>query len=207
MSDSPAMSFEDRLALLIAQTGGQVPVAAIGQVVGELGRSLAGDFADRDLGPELAALLALIRQTRDEIAALGPDELRAEQIPKANDQLQAVVAATEEATGIFLDAAEELENIAEASGGALAERLRGITTRIYEASNFQDITGQRITKVVATLVQIESRLSRLSGVAEAVPAKSVPVAAPPGENSLLNGPQLPDAASTQDDIDRLFAAL
>ncbi len=198
----PVMSFDERLAHLTARTGGQVPVAAIGQVVGELVRSLDGRFADNDVGSELAALLDLIHQTRDEIAALGPDEIRSEQIPNANDQLQAVVAATEEATGTFLDAAEELEHIAAEAGGALAVRLRDITTRIYEASNFQDITGQRITKVVATLVQIESRLARLSGPAAA--ARQAVVA---GDEALLNGPQLPDSAATQDDIDRLFAAL
>jgi chemotaxis protein CheZ len=214
MSDTRIMTYDDRLAALAAETGGSVPVAEIGRVVAGLMQSLEREAQgiDADTAQELADLLAYVHQTREDIAAIQPAELTGEHIPHANDQLRSVVHATEEATGVFLDAAEELEHLADELGGAEAERLRSITTRIYEASNFQDITGQRIAKVVTTLEVIEERLSRLVHIAgeavraaKAAPAEPAP--AEPAPEDLLNGPQLPDLAATQDDIDRLFASL
>ena len=209
MSDAQIMTYDDRLAALAAETGGSVPVAEIGRVVASLMQSFESEVQaiDTDTAQELAELLAYVRQTQEDIAAIQPAELTGEHIPHANDQLRSVVSATEEATGVFLDAAEELEHLADELGGAEAERLRSVTTRIYEASNFQDITGQRIAKVVTTLVVIEERLSRLVHIAgkAAQAAKAAPVEAEPED--LLNGPQLPDVAATQDDIDRLFASL
>ncbi len=200
------MTYEDRLAALVAETGGAVPVAEIGRVVQGLMQSFESDLAvtSTDTAQELSDLLDYVRRTQEEIAAIQPAELTGEHIPHANDQLRSVVRATEEATGVFLDAAEELENLADRIGGDEADRLRGITTRIYEASNFQDITGQRINKVVTTLVVIEERLSRLVGIAGKAPLEAAPA---PEPDDLLNGPQLPDVAATQDDIDRLFASL
>ena len=41
----------------------------------------------------------------------------------------------------------------------VSTKLMDITTGIYEACNFQDITGQRITKVVTALQQIEGKVT------------------------------------------------
>lgn len=229
--------FADRLAAISAETGGHVPVAEIGRIVASLLDSLEGGPAAAPAVPvaatpapappapagvadELESLLTYIHQTQAEIAAIRPDELTGEKIPHANDQLRSVVDATERATGVFLDIAEELEALAGALDDTAADKIRDITTRIYEASNFQDITGQRINKVTDTLGVIEERLSRLVDVSgrapgklpplpqAAVPTDSAPVPGPAKEDEhLLNGPQLPDTAATQDDIDRLFASI
>ncbi|MFA5119705.1 protein phosphatase CheZ [Zavarzinia sp.] len=221
------MSFKDRLAALAAETGGSIPVADIGRVVAALLDTFEGDqampaapsapppapaaAADPATTRELEDLLAYIHQTQREIAAIQPAELTGEKIPHANDQLRSVVDATEQATGVFLDIAEELSALAETFGGAGAAELQAITTRIYEASNFQDITGQRINKVLETMEIIEARLSRLVAMtgSAAVPTAGpmAPAPVPVVDEHLLNGPQLPDAAATQDDIDRLFASL
>lgn len=215
------MSFDERLAALAASTGGMVPVGEIGRIVAELLESWDGDAlappqaeapapaaSDSDTARELENLLSIIHQTQGEIAAIRPHELAREKIPHANDQLRSVVDATAHATGIFLDIAEELEALAETFGGAGINEIHSITTRIYEASNFQDITGQRISKVTETLRIIEERLTRLveatGGVAHDTPAPSPETA---GDDDLLNGPQLPEAAASQDDIDRLFASI
>lgn len=236
--------FADRLAAISAETGGHVPVAEIGRIVASLLDSLEGGpaaitapapapvvpapvaptetapAASAAVADELESLLTYIHQTQAEIAAIRPDELTGEKIPHANDQLRSVVDATERATGVFLDIAEELEALAGALDETAADRIRDITTRIYEASNFQDITGQRINKVTDTLGVIEERLSRLVAVGGRVPGKLPPLpqaaiptdsAPAPGavkeDEHLLNGPQLPDTAATQDDIDRLFASI
>jgi chemotaxis protein CheZ len=79
-------------------------------------------------------------------------------------------------------------------------------TRIYEASAFQDITGQRITKIVRALQHIESKLQTL--VEECGGADDTAEGEPEvtGDAALLNGPQLGKNANSQTEIDLLFGA-
>jgi chemotaxis protein CheZ len=82
-------------------------------------------------------------------------------------------------------------------------------TRIFEACNFQDITGQRITKVVRTLKHIEGKIEVLiQALGEEVQKthRSAAAADPNNEDSLLNGPQLPGNAIDQSEIDKLLAS-
>ena len=75
--------------------------------------------------------------------------------------------------------------------------------RIYEACNFQDLAGQRIGKVIATLVLIEQRIEDiLDGKAVAATAGARTAA-----GGLLNGPKLDGDAghANQRDIDALFS--
>jgi len=58
-----------------------------------------------------------------EIASLCPDEIQAEHIPSATDELDAIVAHTEEATVTILDAAEKLEELAASSDKKTAEAI------------------------------------------------------------------------------------
>jgi chemotaxis protein CheZ len=95
--------------------------------------------------------------------------------------------------------------------GEFKEELINCTTKIYEACNFQDITGQRITKVVMTLKHIDTKVGALLTALgdELGPTKigdDTMVQQPPHDNpaSLLNGPQLPGRGVDQDHIDRLL---
>jgi chemotaxis protein CheZ len=163
---------------------------------------------------ELERLAEIIRSARREIAELRPDEINSRHIPQATDELDAVVRATEDATGSILDAVEAIEGVA----GGLAPEQRGIlqesVTRIYEACNFQDVTGQRVTKVINTMKRIEAGVSGLLaalGEQAGEPGRLPPPAdaAPAGDPdaALLHGPQLPEVAQNQADIDALFASL
>jgi len=92
-------------------------------------------------------------------------------------------------------------------GGEPAARLLDATTRIYEACSFQDITGQRITKVVGTLKAIEAKVAQITSHFGA--QRQAPLDRPvgePAEASLLNGPQHPAVAMDQSDIDKLLAS-
>ena len=91
--------------------------------------------------------------------------------------------------------------------GEAATKLQDATTGIYEACSFQDITGQRITKVVATLKTIETKVAQIVatfGTSEH--AAPVDATADVGESALLNGPQHPAVAMDQSDIDKLLAS-
>src|SRR5690606_26207106 len=128
-------------------------------------------------------------------------------IPNATDELDAVVGATAEATGTIMDACEVVEAIAATLGGETGDALAAEVTKIYEACSFQDITGQRIKKVVTTLQVIETKVDALLGVlADKMPGIEQGAGEEEGEgDSLLNGPQLPEKAVTQADIDKLLA--
>jgi chemotaxis protein CheZ len=103
-----------------------------------------------------------------------------------------------------------LDEVAVAVSGDTAVRLQDAVTKIYEACSFQDITGQRITKVVTTLKAIESKVAQIIlkfGVkSEPGEACDPATAVISGTVELLNGPQLPSNAMDQSDIDKLLAS-
>ncbi len=145
---------------------------------------------------------SFIKNARKEISSIRPNALRDIEIPEATDELDAVVMATEEATHAILDSVEKLEHICVGFTGNQAEELQGLVVRIYEASNFQDVTGQRISKVVNTLQGIETRVTKLIALFPGVDEGGA--AGSEGDAKFLNGPQLPQNACAQDDIDALF---
>jgi chemotaxis protein CheZ len=187
----------------------------IAAVVEAVMNSLSGDvsIAEFKLYHELQKLADYIQSAKREIAAIRPDEIRATHIPMATDELDAVVGATAEATGVILDSAEQLEKVAGSVPADAGEEIRNIATRIYEACNFQDVTGQRITKVVRALKHIEEKIDALlsafgDGIkppAEPAPPPSAPASG--DDSQLLHGPSMPTEANKQDDIDAILANL
>jgi chemotaxis protein CheZ len=183
----------------------------IARAVEEVISSLTGTLSLHDikLYRELEDLARFIQSAKREIAALRPHDIRDEHIPIATDELDAVVAATARATGEILDRAEALEKLAPSLAPEAAAEITDAVTRIFEASNFQDITGQRITKVVKALKYIENKIDSLVttfGTRE-IEAPPPPVEEPEGDAKLLHGPQMPAVANSQADIDAILAGL
>jgi chemotaxis protein CheZ len=203
---------EAQLQALRQQSGDTVKVDDIGEVVRSLLSTLSGEMsaADLKLYQELEALADYIHKAKAELAQLRTDDLQTRYIASATDELDAIVGATENATNAILDAAEKIEEVSREADPALAAKLTEATTAIFEASNFQDITGQRITKVVKALKHIEERIEGLVsafGPEMAAARAKTPEpqsGAKPSDEDLLNGPQLPDAAHDQAAIDALF---
>ncbi len=201
-----------RLEAMRKEMGDTVRVEQLGDVVRALLTGVSGSIAAADLKlyHELEALARFIHQAKSEIAALRPHDIQDQYIASATDELDAIVEATEKATNRILDAAEQVENLLAEVPAEISEKLTEVTTQIYEACNFQDITGQRITKGVKTLKEIEQRVDRLVAAFGSNFADTEKNASsPPGQltdEDLLNGPQLPDKASRQDQIDALLAS-
>jgi len=203
------------LANLREQHGDTVKVSEISQVVESIMSSMKGDLTanDLELYHELEALAAYIHEAKSDIAALRPDEVRDEYIPTASDELDAIVQATEIATNTIMDSTEEIESVMASLEGEQAEKLMNATTNIYEACGFQDITGQRITKVVKALKDIEDKIEALvtafGSEIEKVKAdqpENEPSNAELTDEDLLEGPQQEGEASTQAEIDALLAS-
>jgi chemotaxis protein CheZ len=153
---------------------------------------------------EVEELGRTIAAAKAEIAALKVDDITASHIPSATDELDAIVAHTAAATDAILESCETLDRVGTSLSGEAAQQMQEVTTRIYEACSFQDITGQRITKVVATLKAIDHKVAH---IVAAFGESGRPAPAPlPPQTDLLNGPQLPASAMDQSDIDKLLAS-
>ncbi len=170
------------------------------------------------LQAELAELSGAIERTKQELSALHYDGPSAARFHEAGNELDAVVNATEQATDTILSASEKIDSAAAHLGSTAiddasrnqAEDIAEQVVNIFEACNFQDITGQRITKVVNALQFIDERVGRMMeiwGGANDLAAFAPEPEEPEGDEALLNGPALEEhhGHASQDDIDALFA--
>lgn len=209
----------ERLRELGKDPDGTVKIAEISDVVASILATMKGDLSaiDVKLYEELESLSKFIDEAKADIAALRPDEVKEEFLPTAADELEAIVEATGEATNSIMDAVMEVEDVMGKLKGKNAEKLMDATTKIYEACGFQDITGQRITKVVKALGEIEMKIDGLLNAfgdeiakyKAANPKEETEVVETQEESSdedLLHGPQLKNDAMSQDDIDALLAS-
>jgi chemotaxis protein CheZ len=166
----------------------------------------------RKLRYEMESIQHAINTTKLELAALhaGPG---GRDIHSVTDQLDAVVKGTEDATEQLLQSAEAIDNDANDLSARLKNNdnidlisdIRDHCVKIFEACNFQDLTGQRITKVVNTLRFIEDRVDTMMSLWSDLEAFVAPVSTRE-QGTTMHGPALDsdiDVAS-QDDIDALF---
>jgi len=181
-------------------------------VVGTVMRSVKGTAPKTsDLFAELEDLAKYIRNAKKEIAALSPDEVKEDFLPTASGELDAIIEATAVATNQIMDSTELIEEVMAKLDGKDANQLMNATTGIYEACGFQDITGQRITKVVSTLKEIENKVDGLVAVFAGSGKKSKKKPTKETQKQitdedLLNGPQAKDKAKSQAEIDALLAS-
>ena len=140
------------------------------------------------------------------------------EMSRVTGELGAVVGGTEEATQQILEAAELIDQAAAALTKVnspdqlklLSEEIGERVVSIFEACNFQDLTGQRISKVMTTMKFIESHITVMMDIWGGVDA--IRVHAPAivddrqGDARLLNGPKTEGETghASQNDIDALF---
>jgi len=164
---------------------------------------------------EVRALSLAIQHTKAEIAALRPQNSNDDRLIAVTNELDAIVTSTEGATNGILEAAEKIDTLAgqlqaQATDGFashVSEDIREAVVAIFEACNFQDITGQRITKVVKTLQYIEDRVNKMIDIWGADTFEDLEAPSEVSESDearLLNGPQLENQGVSQSDIDKLF---
>jgi len=204
MSEPDAMG--QRLAVMRARYPEMDPAMVVDVVRAVLG-TMHGDLngTQTTLLAEVEELGRTIAAAKADIAALRVDDITGNHIPTATDELDAIVAHTAAATDQILEVCETLDEVGAKLRGKAKAQLQDATTRIYEACSFQDITGQRITKVVVALKTIEQKVAMLIYTFGDDP-DAMPPEPTDGEAALLNGPQLPAAAMDQSDIDRLLAS-
>jgi len=190
------VSLEDRIDSVRKKLNDKVDVSEVTSIVGEVMGSLEGDFDLQEIHfqDELRDLLVFIQQAKADLTDIQPKHLSENKIPEANNQLDMVVATTEEAASKIMDSAEEISELALTMEGEAKEKLEAISMNIFEASSFQDITGQRVTKVVNTLKYLEEKLSALAEAIGDTDSHKNAVNAeddlcPESDERLLQGPQ------------------
>ncbi len=201
-------------------------VAALGNGRGngeELSPPAAGSVAAeaelqdaKDVRVEIAQMVRSIALAKTEIAAIKHPNANPDRISTASSQLDAIVSATEAATNDIIGASEAIEEltkkIAEIARDdqevvEASDQIARQLVTILEACNFQDVTGQRVSKVVKTLRYIEDRILAMIGIWGPEAFADLPVAPDAqgdDERDLLNGPQLANEGIGQDEIDALF---
>ncbi|MFO1243294.1 MAG: protein phosphatase CheZ [Rickettsiales bacterium] len=201
-----------RSLIELREQKGQIRIEDVGEMFEKVASTLHTESpTDSFLRNEIIRLADYITTAKKEIFGMVPSEDDPRNIGKAGEELTAVVRATEEATNIILDAADEIQgHVTKLPKSDEASKINDATIRIYDASNFQDITGQRITKVIKTLEYVEATVARLICLFSESPDE-LSVAAeklkemlkdkrPDAE--LMHGPSL--KPPTQDEIDSLF---
>ena len=167
---------------------------------------------------ELDLIHDAINRTKREIATLHGKSFDGGEMAKVNGELGAVVGGTEQATQQILEATEAIDNAATAltkntspdQQKLLSEEIQERVISIFEACNFQDLTGQRISKVMTTMKFIESHINVMMdiwGGVDALRAHAAPIVdTREGDAKLLNGPKMDGDVghASQDDIDALF---
>jgi chemotaxis protein CheZ len=165
---------------------------------------------------EIAQMVRIITSAKQEIAAIKHPMSTDDRMLAATSELDAIVLATETSTNAVLSSAEAIENLVRTLSSrfqddedmmAMTEQVANEIIKIFEACNFQDITGQRMTKVVKIIKFIEERILSMIEIWGLEAFAELPVHKPDsndGDMALMNGPQLSGGGISQDDINALF---
>lgn len=208
------VSLEDRAAALRQDRGDNIAVDEITHVVGSLVKGTTHDDDINKVATELRELLSYIGSAKDELMGMQAKSLSNRDIPDAGEQLDAIVKSTEDAAEAIMDAADAVGEIAEEVDGENGTKLADISTNLFQASSFQDLTGQRITKVTRTLAHLEERLNALAdaiGDEYVAPDPEEEIERDDegivqDETDLLHGPQLDGEGNSQAEIDAILAS-
>lgn len=163
---------------------------------------------------EIGNLSQYIERFREEIARLNkgdPDS----NFKSMSEHLDAIIQHTDSATHVILQNLEEIsdlvceiqEKVDDKETNALCDKAMEKTTNAMESCTFQDITGQRVTKIIRSMQFVEERVLAMVDLMgrDSVEKQASELAPEEQKDPLLNGPQLPGNAISQDDIDKLFA--
>lgn len=171
----------------------------------ELIHLLEGFFRqlDRRSANEFMAIARDIAETRSALRRLGPQQM-GEDLPAVGAELDAITRDTESATNTILEVAEGLMEL-DASDAGIKDKADDLVMRIFEACSFQDLIGQRVSKVVRVLEQIETRISRI-GQLNGDGEEELPVDAAEQRRRdlILHGPAIGGPETSQSQVDAYF---
>jgi hypothetical protein len=139
------------------------------EAIGRLEQAVAGDRVAQDIDRMRATLKEMataISRTKTEIASIHSIEQEHGPLFRASEALDGITRTTEQATSDILAAAEHIQECAwtlreDGANPHLCDELDRRATEIYTACSFQDITAQRIAKIIHTLRYLEGRINSM----------------------------------------------
>jgi chemotaxis protein CheZ len=164
---------------------------------------------DHSVYSELREIATYISRTKDEIRNLRANDIKDNHIPVAGLELDAIVRSTEAATNTIMEQAELIMSADSSDAEAYGTTVNDAVMQIFEACSFQDLTGQRISKIVETLAFIDSRVARFAEVIgeqenEGTLSEEETAREKRKAELLLNGPQMEGEGVDQDAVDSLL---
>lgn len=156
-----------------------------------------------------------LQETQVQIALIRSDAHAGGGLEAAAAEIAAIVETTEESANVILDSVEHIERVMAAIRGASKDlsvhrrldEIQQSASRIVAATNFQDLTGQRASKVRKTLEFVDRRVAQMAEIWGAAAFEGIvlpPPEDPDPDRDSLHGPQAEGEGLSQDDIDALF---
>ncbi len=171
---------------------------------------------DKKLQAEVLNLIQYIHRLRKEIAGIAQEKDDQTAFDGMADRLDAIVESTAQATDTILAGMEEINGLVEQlrahpepSGiDSLCDGIVTKTMEALEACSFQDLTGQRINKIVGSMKFVEERVNAMAELCghDEIQALTHQWELPQqiDDGVALEGPQRAGAGISQDEIDQLF---
>ncbi len=172
---------------------------------------------DKRLHKELDKLVLYVERLRQELADAMRKKGDRTDFENMSVQLDALVKNTEEASNGILKSSEEIleaveklrEDNSEEDRNKLCDQIVAHATSNLEACSFQDITGQRVTKILRSMQFVEDRVSTMAEIygEAAIQTLGMEISAQeePSEEVAMDGPAIEvEEAISQDEIDALF---
>lgn len=151
--------------------------------------------------PDIEDMSEAVTRLYDDLAKLRHENET--QNPSYSDiQLESAVGSMQQTIHRILNSAEDIQETAWAlreigTNTEFCDRLDRNATDIQNSCSLQNLSGQRISKIVSTLQYIEKRLKKLNNETEAPANSGV-------EMFLLNGPLLQRQGLEQNDADDIL---
>jgi len=166
---------------------------------------------DSTIHDELHGILRRIEGLRSEIARVRADDISNNRIPDMGRELSAIVESTEGATNTIMESAEAVLAADTNDLETYKELVSDKMMVIFEACSFQDLTGQRVNKIVETVEIIEERINLLCEMLDMsamsggrVEPAEISAKEKRKKDLMLNGPALGNEGVDQSAIDKLF---
>ena len=171
---------------------------------------------DKKLQAEVLNLIQYIQRLRTEIAGIAQEKDDQTAFDGMADRLDAIVESTAQATDKILAAMEGIDGFVEqlrahpepSEIDSLCDDITSKTMVALEAGSFQDLTGQRINKIVGSMKFVEERVNAMADLCgrEEVQALTDQWELPEqvDDGLALEGPQRAGEGISQDEIDSLI---
>lgn len=200
----------------------QLSAAELAEIIENVVGTLHGSFVQsaEDVGQSAssdaasAKALSADATAAEALTALSDFDKNGPAFANLTEEIDKIRTVTQDAAGAILAVTEDIEKFADDDDSTMQAAVFDITNAIYEACNFQDITGQRLTRIEEMLRHIElsvtsamavlgdadatERSAELSEVVEREDSRK--------EEHILHGPQDAGTANSQEEIDKILAS-